>query len=73
MEQDRNVAKNLKIVDWKPKRETDWSLGRLSLQALSSLIGERAAGGVAQVLGGDGALARLRLDGLVSVWQGAER
>ena len=73
MEQQRNVAKGLKIVDWKPKRESDWGLGRLSLQALAHLIGDRAAEAVAQVLGGGETLARLRLDGLVSVWQGAER
>ena len=41
--------------------------------ALGRLIGERAAGSIGQLLDADDALGRLRLDGLVSVWQGSER
>jgi protease IV len=73
MEQQRNVTKGLKIVDWKPQRESGWGLGRLSLQALAGLIGDRAAEAIAQALGGGETLGRLRLDGLVSVWQGGEK
>lgn len=73
MEQQRNVPKNLKIVDWKPKKESDWSMGRLSLAALAALFGGSAADTVAEVLQRQPILARLQLDGLVSVWQGSER
>lgn len=73
MEQQRNVPKNLKIVDWKPKKESDWSLGRLSLAAVATLLGGSAADTVAEVLQRQPILARLQLDGLVSVWQGSER
>jgi len=73
MEQQRNVPKNLKIVDWKPKKESDWGVGRLSLAAVVALLGASAADTVAEVLQRQPILARLRLDGLVSVWQGSER
>jgi len=69
----RNVPKDLKVVDWKPKRDGDWSFLRLSAAALGWLVGERAAGEIGRLVGSDGALGGLRLDGLVSVWQGAER
>ena len=47
---------------------------RLSMAALGHLVGERAGGAIGRAwLAGDGALGRLRLDGLVSVWQGSER
>lgn len=73
MEQQRNVPKNLKIVDWKPKRESNWGVGRLSLAAIAALLGSGAEDTLSEVLQGQPILARLRLDGLVSVWQGSER
>ena len=69
----RNVPKNLKVVDWKPKRDSDWSLTRLSTSALSWLVGERAAGAIGHLAAGDSTFGGLRLDGLVSVWQAGER
>lgn len=73
MEQQRNVPKNLKIVDWKPQKDSDWGLGRLSMAALGALLGQSFADTLAQLFQPDTFLARLRLDGLVSVWQGSER
>ena len=73
LEEKRNLAKGLKVIDWKPKRERDWGLFALSMRALGGLLGERAADGIARIFGSDQALGALRLDGLVSVWQGAER
>jgi protease-4 len=73
LEEKRNVAKGLKVIDWKPQRDGSWGLVSLSLSALAGLFGERAAGEIAQLLASDGTLATLRLDGLVSVWQGSER
>ncbi len=77
MEQQRNIPKNLKVVDWKPQRDTDWGLGRLSLQAIGRVLGAAAGESfkdtVSDLSRSDTLIARLRLDGLVSVWQGSER
>jgi protease IV len=73
LEEKRNIPKGLRVVDFKPKRDSDWGLMSLSIAALGRLIGERAAGAVGGLLDADDALGRLRLDGLVSVWQGSER
>jgi protease-4 len=73
LEQKRDVPKGLKVIDWKPTRERDWSLVGLSIRALGWLIGARAADQISGVLGDDHTFSRLRLDGLVSVWQGSER
>ncbi len=61
------------MIDWKPKRDSDWGLLALSRQALASLLGERIGGAIANVFDSEQGLGSLRLDGLVSVWQGAER
>jgi len=73
LEEKRNIPKGLKVVDFRPKRESNWGLLGLSVAALSRLIGLGAAGDLGQLLAGDETLGRLRLDGLVSVWQGSER
>jgi protease-4 len=77
MEETRNVPKKLRIVDWKPQRENDWGLGRLSLSGLAQAFGMGLGQGIADTVGqlssADPTIARLRLDGLVSVWQGSER
>jgi len=73
LEQKRNVPKGLKVVDWKPKREGSWSLLGVSTGVLAYLVGERAAGAIGRLLASDQGLGALRLDGLVSVWQGSER
>jgi protease-4 len=73
LEQKRNVPKGLKIVDWKPQRGNEWSLLGMSVDLVGRLFGARVSGEIARLLGDDGLLGTLRLDGLVSVWQGAER
>jgi len=70
LEEKRNLPKDLNIVDWKPKRESDWSLVRMLSEAVGHLVGDGQFG---RLLSNDQALQRLRLDGLVSVWQGSER
>jgi protease-4 len=72
LEEKRNLPKDLNVIDWKPKRENGWSLLSIATQALQRLSGAHAAGELARVLMSDQALGRLRLDGLVSVWQGSE-
>ncbi|MGE0629427.1 MAG: signal peptide peptidase SppA [Hyphomicrobiaceae bacterium] len=68
LEQQRKVPKNLKVVDWAPRRSSSWSfISALSLTGTSGIVSEvREA--VGEVLAGAG-LAAIRLDGLVSVWQ----
>jgi protease IV len=73
LEEKRGIPKGLKVVDFKPKHENVWGIASLSISALSRIIGERAAEAIGHLFDGDKALGRLRLDGLVSVWQGSER
>lgn len=67
LEDTRKLPKNLKIVDWKPQRSSDWSWTGALAQLAAGLVGhmrEEMAGVVAR----DGGLGALALDGLVSVW-----
>jgi protease-4 len=73
LEQKRSVPKGLKVVDWKPQRASEWSLLGSSAEALGRLIGGSVGAEVARLVGHDQTLGRLRLDGLISIWQGAER
>jgi protease-4 len=73
LEEKRNIPKGLKVVDFKPKAESSWGLMGLSLAALGRLIGDRTAGEIGHLLDTNDTLGRLRLDGLLSLWQGSER
>ncbi len=73
LEEKRNIPKGLKVVDFKPKAESSWGLMSLSLAALGRLIGDRTAGEIGHLLDTNDTLGRLRLDGLLSLWQGSER
>ncbi|TMJ72001.1 MAG: signal peptide peptidase SppA [Alphaproteobacteria bacterium] len=73
LEEKRSVPKGLRVVDFKPKRESSWGVLGVSVAALGQVIGERAAGAIARLLDADEAFGGLRLDGLVSLWQGSER
>jgi protease-4 len=70
LEEKRGVSKGLKIVDWKPKREDEWSWLDLFTKSLAKMAGVPAA--KLMELADDPRLALLRLDGLVSVWQPSE-
>jgi protease-4 len=72
LEEQRSVPKNLKIVDIKPSRDSDWSFARLATGAVARLAGIGGLSEVSHVLS-DQRLARLRLDGLLSIWHGTER
>jgi protease IV len=69
----RNVPKGLKVVDWKPKHGSDWNLVGASAAVIGYLFGDRLGSELAQLLSNDHTLGTLRLDGLISVWQGSER
>jgi protease-4 len=71
LEEQRNVPKGLKIVDFKVTRDGDWSLLGFATRALLHLAGVQAASDVSRVMS-DERLARLRLDGLLSIWHGTE-
>jgi len=73
LEEKRGIAKGLKVVDFRPRSESGWGIASLSMSALSRIIGGRAAEAIGHLVDGHEALGRLRLDGLVSVWQGSER
>jgi protease-4 len=73
LEEKYNLPKGLKVVDFKPKSESSLSLLGLSSALLWRLIGLEPDGDLGRLLAGDATLGTLRLDGLVSVWQGSER
>jgi protease-4 len=72
LEDKRDVPKGLKIVDWKPRRDSDWGLLRIASRALAYITGIRAFDELAQIVTDD-RVASLRLDGLLSIWHGSER
>ena len=72
LEDKRGLAKDLKVVDWKPEREGVWGL----TSAVKGLILGMAGLGtesLAQWIAQTPALSTLGLDGLVSVWHPAEK
>lgn len=71
LEDQRSVPKGLKVVDWKVTRDTSWSLLRLASVALARLTGIQALEDFARM--SNDRLAALQLDGLLSLWHGAER
>ena len=71
LEDQRSVPKGLKIVDWKVSRDTSWSFVRLGTLALARLTGIPALEEIARM--SNDRLAGLQLDGLLSIWHGAER
>ena len=71
LEQNRKVAKGLKIVDWKPRREDNWGVLGVLGRAAMALLGLDPA--KLAFLNDDPRLSAVLLDGLVSVWQPAEK
>ena len=67
LEDKRNVKKGLKIVDWKPKRQTDWAFGTSEAGLFGWLAG-RMFGNLGARIAQDPNLGSVGLDGLVSVW-----
>jgi protease-4 len=73
LEEKRGVPKGLRVVDFKPQHESGWGIADLSISALGRILGERTAEAIGRFFDAEAALGRLRLDGLVSVWQGSEK
>jgi protease-4 len=70
LEEKRGVAKDLKVVDWKPARDSSFGLGAVA-EAIAGLFGEPAAK-VARIVLGERTISSLGLDGLLSVWHPSE-
>lgn len=67
LEEKRNVTKDLKVVDWKPKSDhSSWF--DLSMSSLAERVGSGFAAGLIGRDGLSGLKPGLGLDGLVSVW-----
>ena len=64
----RNVTKDLKIIDWKPKRQSDWPLAG-SDASLTSWLAGRLFGDIGTRIAQDAGLGSTALDGMLSVWQ----
>ena len=71
LEETRGVPKNLRIVDWKPKRDNDWGVLGMMTGALATLLGLEPI--ATRLFTEDARLQTLLLDGMVSVWQPAEK
>ncbi|MFM9938367.1 MAG: signal peptide peptidase SppA [Hyphomicrobiaceae bacterium] len=71
LEDTRGITKGLKIVDWKPKKESEWGVLGMLGQGLAGLFGLDPA--AARFFTDDPRVSSLLLDGLVSVWQPAEK
>jgi protease-4 len=71
LEEKRGIRKGLRVVDWKPKRESGWSF-LWSMASWTGLLGD-SEGPLSAMLQQDRTLSTLSLDGLVSVWHPAEK
>jgi protease-4 len=67
LEEKRSVPKGLKIVEWKPRRDSDFGLPRLSA-LIGSVIADSLVVATGQALRSDHGLGGLGLDGMISVW-----
>lgn len=66
----RGIAKDLKLVDWRPRRTVEVGPFRLAAGAVARALGFEGfhVAEIAQALADDPRVAGLRLDGLVSIW-----
>jgi protease-4 len=69
LRKDRNIDKNLKVVDWKVEEASSFGLFKSLSSAAAGLFGHTYVG---QLLARDPSLSTLGLDGLVSVWHPSE-
>ena len=71
LETDRKIQTGLKIVDWKPKAEDSWGVLGMLGRAAAIMFGLNPD--QVRLLNDDPRLSALLLDGLLSVWQPAEK
>ena len=63
----KGVAKDLKVIDWKPSHDDDWGVPRAAASFGGQAMGETAVQ-MMRAFGTSTRLETLTLDGLVSVW-----
>ena len=71
LETNRKIQTGLKIVDWKPKAEDSWGVLGMLGRAAAIMFGLNPD--QVRLLNDDPRLSALLLDGLLSVWQPAEK
>lgn len=67
----RGVTKDARVVDWKPKAIESWGVLGMFGRAMARAVGLDADW--VRLLGEDPRIGALTLDGLVSIWQPAEK
>jgi protease-4 len=72
LETQRNVTKDLKVVDWKPTTDSPWSSVTGGASRAAGMALAYTLGGLVNLVSLPANVSRLGLDGLVSVWQPAE-
>lgn len=68
----KNIDKDAKLVDWKPKSGSGYGLGSFTSHAATQLFGARV-GSVVSAIINDASVSALGLDGLVSVWHPSDK
>ena len=71
LETEKKIATGLKIVDWKPKAEENWGVLGMMGRIVGALLGLNDS--AVKFLNDDPRLSALLIDGMVSVWQPAEK
>ncbi len=71
LETEKKITAGLKIVDWKPKAEENWGVLGMLGRIAGALLGLND--GAVKFLNDDPRLSALLIDGMVSVWQPAEK
>lgn len=72
LESRQKGAKDLKVLEWRPRRQADLSFWRLFTGAVIGLFSGSGEGAY-QILNIEKGIAARMLDGLVSVWQPSEK
>jgi protease IV len=68
----RNIPKDLKIVDWKPKRTGTWGALATGEASLTTWLAGHLFGDIGSRLAQDPSLGSVGLDGILSVWHPAK-
>ena len=68
----KNVSKDAKVVDWKPKTSSGYGFAGMASHAATTILGA-GAGELAGLLLRDRSISTLGLDGLLSVWHPSEK
>lgn len=73
LENVKGVPKDLKVIDWKPKKDDDWGGVAGAVSSFAGRIAGSGAAEMARTLSREAGFSKLSLDGLVSVWHPSEK